>query len=190
MAEEIIFWRRTDVPGHESARLVYHEPFWQLGGTAVFADQGKACRLEYTVTCDAAWRTLHVDVGGWIGGRRVRFTLAVNAHRGWQANGQTCTDVAGCLDVDLAFTAATNMLPIRRLALEPGREAAVRAAWVSFPGLAVETLDQMYRRTGASTYRYEADGGAFVTELEVNQAGFVTRYPGRCEEETVPVSRA
>lgn len=185
-----MFWRRTDVPGHECARLVYHEPFWQLGGTAVFADQGKACRVEYSVACDAAWRTLHVDIGGWIGARRVRFTLTANADRNWRADGRPCPDVAGCLDVDLAFTAATNMLPIRRVGLEPGRQASVRAAWVSFPGFAVEPLDQVYRRVGPTTYRYEADGGAFVTELEVNPAGFVSRYPGRCEEELVPAPRS
>jgi hypothetical protein len=186
MAEEILFWRRLDVPGHECARLVYHEPFWQLGGTAVFASGGKACRLEYTIACDAAWRTLRADVGGWIGPRRIRFTLVANAQRVWHRDGGACPEVEGCFDVDFAFSPATNLLPIRRLGLKPGQAAPVRAAWVSFPGFEVEPLDQVYRRVSERTYHYEASEGTFTTDLDVNAAGFVTRYPGRCEPEELP----
>jgi hypothetical protein len=182
MPEEILLWRRLDGEGHESARLIYHEPFWQLGGTAVFAAEGRACRLEYTIACDAAWRTQHVDVGGWLGPRRIRFRLVANAQRAWQLDGRPCHLVAGCLDVDLSFSPATNLLPIRRLALRPGQEAPVRAAWVSFPGFTVEPLDQVYRRVSETKYHYEAADGTFAAEFEVSPAGFVTRYPGRWEE--------
>jgi hypothetical protein len=189
MAEEILFWRRLDVPGHEVARLVYHEPFWQLGGTAVFAEGSRACRLEYTVACDAAWRTLRADVGGWIGSRRIRFTLVSNAQRVWHRDGGPCPEVEGCFDVDFAFSAATNLLPIRRLGLKTGQSAPVRAAWVSFPGFEVEPLDQVYRRVSERAYHYEASEGTFQADLEVNAAGFVTRYPGRCEPEALPGAR-
>jgi uncharacterized protein len=69
-------------------------------------------------------------------------------------------------------------LPIRRLALDIGQDAEVHAAWLRFPGFALERLTQVYRRLSATTYRYESARGRFVTELEVNEAGFVTRYPG------------
>jgi len=85
----------------------------------------------------------------------------------------------GCVDLDLAFTPATNLIPVRRLALHVGESAPARAAWLSFPELALEPLDQEYRRTGPSTYRYGADG--FDSELEVDDAGFIVRYPGRWE---------
>jgi hypothetical protein len=189
MREEILLWRRVDEPGHESARLVYHEPFWQLGGMAVFAAEGKACRLEYSIACDAAWRTLHVDVAGWVGPRRIRFHLVANPQRIWQLDGRPCPEVAGCLDVDLSFSPATNLLPIRRLALQPGQSAPVRAAWVSFPAFGIEPLDQVYRRIGETSYHYEAADGTFATDFEVNAAGFVTRYPGRWEAEGAPVVR-
>jgi uncharacterized protein len=189
MREEILLWRRLDEPGHENARLVYHEPFWQLGGMAVFASEGKACRLEYSIACDAGWRTLHVDVAGWVGPRRIRFHLVANAERAWHLDGRPCPEVAGCLDVDLSFSPATNLLPIRRLALQAGQSAAVRAAWVSFPGFTIEPLDQLYRRVGETSYHYEAAGGTFATDFEVNAAGFVTRYSGRWEEEMIPAVR-
>jgi uncharacterized protein len=97
--------------------------------------------------------------------------------------------VAGCLDVDLSFSPATNLLPIRRLALQPGQSAPVRAAWVGFPGFGIEPLDQVYRRVSETSYRYEAAAGTFTSEFEVNAAGFVTRYPGRWEEERASAGR-
>jgi hypothetical protein len=176
-----LLWRRLDQPGHDAARLVFHEPFWQLGGMAVFLHDGEACRVEYAVVCDAAWQTRHAWVAGWLGARRIRLDVLVTADRRWHLDGRVCGDVDGCTDVDLAFTPATNLLPLRRLALAPGQEAAVRAAWLSFPAFALEPLDQVYRRTGPAAYRSEADGGSFSTELEVDADGFVRRYPGRWE---------
>lgn len=83
----------------------------------------------------------------------------------------------GCIDLDLNFSPATNLLPIRRMRLDFGQEAKVRAAWLRFPSFTVEPLEQLYRRTGAATYRYESAGGTFVTELQTNKTGFVTHYP-------------
>lgn len=85
--------------------------------------------------------------------------------------------MAGCIDIDLAFSSSTNMLPIRRLDLAIGQEAKVRAAWLRFPSFTLEPLDQLYRRIDAATYRYESAGGVFVTELQVNAAGFAALYP-------------
>jgi hypothetical protein len=176
-----LLWRRLDRPGHDAVRLVFHEPFWQLGGMAVFQHQGEACRLEYAVVCDAAWHTRHAWVAGWLGGRRIRLDVLVTGDRRWHLDGRAIAEVEGCLDVDLAFTPATNLLPLRRLALAPGAEAAVRAAWLSFPGFELEPLDQVYRRTGPTSYRYEAGNGTFMADLEVEPDGLVRRYGGLWE---------
>jgi hypothetical protein len=98
-------------------------------------------------------------------------------------NAVSCPAVRGCVDIDLGFSPATNLLPIRRLALNIGKEAEVRAAWLSFPALTFEVLPQVYRRVGETTYRYESGGGTFVRELQVNAVGFVTSYPGLWQAE-------
>ncbi|HEY9507884.1 MAG TPA: putative glycolipid-binding domain-containing protein [Gemmatimonadales bacterium] len=175
-------WRRLDRPGHEAARLVHHAPFWQLGGTAVFL-LDRPCRLEYQVVCDAAWRTLHGRVTGWYGGDPVKVELYTDSARRWTINGQPVPAVAGCVDLDLSFSPATNTIPIRRLALNPGERAEVRSAWLKFPGLGLEPLVQTYARTGELTYRYDSSGGEFVTDIEVDAAGFVVRYPPLWERE-------
>ena len=177
MAELSVLWRRLDQPGHESARLFFQQPCWHLAGTAVFAHDQQPCRLDYLVVCNAGWQTVSAKVTGWVGDEVIQLELAVDGARRWQLNATECPAVAGCIDVDLNFSPSTNLLPIRRLDLAIGQEAEVTAAWLRFPRFILEPLDQCYRRVDVSTYRYESAGGRFVADLQVNAAGFVTRYP-------------
>src|SRR5438128_5016900 len=172
-----ILWRRLDRPGHESARLLFQDPAWQLAGTAVFGRDGEACCLDYVVMCDRAWRTTSAQVRGWLGDETIELDLAIDPARRWRLNGTEWPSVAGCLDLDLAFSPSTNSLPIRRLGLAPGEEALVRAAWLKFPELTLEPLEQVYRRIDATTYRYESAGGAFAAMLRTDADGFVIQYP-------------
>jgi hypothetical protein len=174
--EQVILWRRLDRPGHESARLFFENALWRLTGAAVFAHEGQPCRLDYTVVCDSDWKTLRASVAGWIGREVIDTRLSVSSGR-WIIDGSECPGIENCIDIDLNFSPSTNLLPIRRLNLAVGEETPVRAAWLRFPGFVLEPLDQIYRRTGEKTYRYESAGGSFAADLEVNEAGFVTLYP-------------
>jgi hypothetical protein len=177
VAEESVTWRRLDQPGHEDARLSFQGSEWRLIGTAMFAGEGRPCRLDYLVVCDPDWRTRSARITGWLGTDLIEVEAVADAGR-WRLNGVDCPAVAGCVDLDLSFSPSTNLLPIRRLGLAVGAEARVRAAWLKFPNFTLEPLDQLYRRTGEATYHYESAGGAFVADLRVNAAGFVIDYPG------------
>ncbi len=172
-----VLWRRLDQPGHESARLFSRDARWHLTGTAVFVQEQQPCRLDYLVVGTSRWETVSGRVTGWVGQTLVEIELAVDSARRWRLNGRDCPAVTGCIDLDLNFSPSTNLLPIRRLGLAVGQAAEVRAAWLRVPSFALEPLAQVYCRLDATTYRYESAGGEFVTELEVNAAGFVTRYP-------------
>jgi hypothetical protein len=165
-----------DQPGLESARLSFRQSQWHLLGTAVFPHKQQPCRLDYSIVCNSQWRTLSAKVGGWIGKELVEIDLAVDPAHRWRMNGTEVPAVEGCIDLDLNFSPCTNLLPIRRLSLNVGQEAEVQAAWLRFPSFALESLQQIYRRTDATSYRYESAGGKFVADLQVNAAGFVTRY--------------
>jgi len=172
-----ILWRRLDRPGHESARLYHLDSSWHLAGTAIFTHDRQPCRLDYHITCDSSWQTSSAKVAGWLGSRTIDITLSVDSARSWWLNGVECSQVAGCVDLDLNFSPSTNLLPIRRLGLADNQEAQVQAAWLRFPGFTLERLTQTYRRHTAERYRYESAGGSFSREIDVNSSGFVTRYP-------------
>jgi uncharacterized protein len=172
-----ILWRRLDRPGHESAYLFFQTPHWHLEGCAVFAHEGKPCQLDYQITCDSRWHTLSANIVGWVGDKTIQIELAVTPDKRWQLNKADQPEVAGCIDLDLNFSPSTNLLPIRRLDLAVGQQAEVQAAWLRFPSFTLERLIQIYRRVDETRYRYESGGGNFITELDVDQTGFVTNYP-------------
>ena len=173
---EPILWRRIDTPGHEFARLTNQDSAPCLSGTAVFRWDRQPCQLDYRVICDAHWRTVAGKVTGFVGDESIDIECTVDSGCHWRLNGKAQPAVAGCIDLDLNFSPSTNLLPIRRLNLEVGEEALVRAAWLRFPSFHLEPLEQIYRRTGESVYRYESAGGSFVADLQVDSQGFVTRY--------------
>lgn len=177
MRSSFIVWQRLDRPGRESAVLEHRSGRWVLSGVAEFEHESLATRLEYTVVCDDAWRTVSATVLGTVGAGEVDYRVDVVSPGRWLFDGYPAPAVDGAIDVDLNFSPSTNLLPIRRLGLAVGEEATVRAAWLRFPSFKLEALDQTYRRTGESTYRYESAGGSFVRDLEVNGDGFVVDYP-------------
>jgi uncharacterized protein len=180
---DTILWRRLDLPGHEIGRLKSLDDGRELSGTAVFSHEQRPCKLDYLVITDSGWRTKSSQIGGMIGDREIDIRVSVNNDRKWFLNDVECAAVAGCVDIDLGFSPITNLLPIRRLSLDVGQEAEVKAAWLPFPSLEFELLRQTYRREGETTYRYESGGGVFMRMLEVNEVGFVTNYPGLWVEE-------
>ncbi|HZF11684.1 MAG TPA: putative glycolipid-binding domain-containing protein [Thermoanaerobaculia bacterium] len=176
METHTVHWRRVDLPGHEVCRLQELPDGWQLSGETAFAYERKACRLDYAITCDGQWQTLSAKVAGWVGDRRVDVEVEREPSGLWRLDGQECSAVAGCVDVDLNFSPSTNLLPIRRLDLVVGQMARVRAAWLRFPSFALEPLEQSYTRLEPDRYRYESAGGQFVAHLGVDDAGLVTDY--------------
>ncbi len=184
MITRTILWRRIDSPGHEACRLYGIDDKWRLEGTAVFSHEGRACRLSYLIVCDASWNTMSGTVSGWVGNNLVNIELLVDGQRRWKMNGVSEAQVDGCVDLDLNFSPSTNLLPIRRLCLEVGQSAEVKAAWLRFPSFALEPFSQVYTRVDETTYRYSSSDGEFVADLTVDDVGFPTVYPGLCEAET------
>ena len=162
MSDEVVaarVWRFLGGPGLEHCRLLRDG----LAGDVVI-DQ---CLFSYRVVVDAAWHTRSLRVDGFVGAKPFAFSLDAPLPD-------------GCVDVDLGFTPSTNTLPIRRLGLKVGEEAKVSAAWLRYPQLTLERLDQTYRRTGELTWQYTSATG-FAGALEVDEHGLVRRYEGGWE---------
>jgi hypothetical protein len=180
-----ILWRRIDFPGHDACRLLRDGTGWILDGVAVFADRAGATHLKYRVTCDATWRTQRGYVEGWIGERSVQLELE-HVRAAWTVNGVTFAELGAELDLDLAFTPATNLTQLRRLDLSEGEAANVPVAWLDVSNATLSLLPQRYERRSATTYWYEAPSVGYRGLLVVDANGFVVHYPGLWEAEPSP----
>ena len=158
---------------------------WRLTGNLEVEESGVAAKLRYAVECDAQWRTRSALIEGRAGGKAVCYALAADGAGHWTRDGTAQPHLDGAMDVDLGFTPATNTLPIRRLDLGVGASAPVRSAWLRFPELRLEPLQQVYTREAERVFRYHAvvDGEPFIARLDTDDFGRVVRYEGLWERE-------
>ncbi|MDJ0821924.1 MAG: putative glycolipid-binding domain-containing protein [Paracoccaceae bacterium] len=171
-------WRALDREGEDTCRLSRLDNGWMLVGHARFRDaQGRAA-LDYVIRCGADWLTQSADITGSHAGAEVALRLARNG-ADWVMNDTPQPQVAGAEDIDLRFTPATNLMPLRRLP-EVGR-LVTRAAWLRLPGPRLDALTQSYTRERGGLVGYVAEETDFSTQLSVDEHGFVTLYPGLWE---------
>jgi hypothetical protein len=174
----MILWQRLDVPGHDLATITRQPDGWLVSGVAVFLQAAMPCRVDYEIRCDARWVTRLCQLRASIGAKRTDLVIERQATGAWTVDGNEVAALRSCDDIDLGFSPVTNLLPIRRLTLPIGARATVTAAWVRFPELTVEVLEQAYARADSTHYQYESAGGAFRRELSVDAFGCVVDYPG------------
>ena len=183
MTPESILWRRLDAPGHDACRLERIDDGWELDGVAVFRhDDAPAC-LAYHIACDDAWFTRHGAVHGWLGTRAIDLRVRRTADGVWTLNGEVMPHLDGYVDLDLGFTPATNLLQLRRLALEEGQATDAPVAWLDVPAGTLEVLHQRYDRRSQRSYWYEAPRFDYAASLEVSPSGFTLQYPGLWQAE-------
>lgn len=180
---EGIRWRRVGTTGRDACALLHGRTGWLLRGTAVFHPPEGVARLTYGITCDHRWATLRGHVVGRWGDRALGVEVARTAGGGWSLNGAEVAGLEGCVDLDLGFTPATNLVAIRRLALQPGEAAQAPAAWLDLPAGTLTRLDQRYERRSSTTYGYAAPRFGYEALLAVAPSGFVRDYPGLWEAE-------
>jgi uncharacterized protein len=178
-------WRRLDVPGHEEARIEQTTGGWHLTGQVEAEEASVRAQLRYVIECDRDWRTRRAVVTGSASAAPIRFEFVADGEGHWSLNGAPLPLVEGALDIDLGFTPATNLLPIRRLDLAVGEHREIRTAWLRFPELQVEALGQTYQREAAHVFRYTAlvDGERFQARLDTDGFGRVLLYQGLWEAE-------
>lgn len=149
----------------------------------MFRHEGMAAHLAYQVTCDREWRSQRGQVRGWLGVETVDLTVARTAEGAWMLDGSVVPGLESCPDLDLGFTPATNVIPLRRLRLNEGQAADAPAAWLDMAAVTLQRLPQRYERRSETAYWYETPTTRYAGLLEVTPVGFVRLYPGLWEAE-------
>jgi hypothetical protein len=149
------------------------------------------CRYE--LDTDDRWFSTRFDAvaegGGWMrklhmervaGGWRVTTSEQGDLAAAGQPNAPTPgaeepDRLTDAYDIDLYASPLTNTLPLRRLGLIDGTVEIV-AAWILLPSLAVIVNAQTYTVLEPGRVRYAS--GSFTADLELDENGYVVRYPG------------
>ena len=172
------FWRRADGTGHDACRLVTTSRGLELEGFAVFIEAKQLCQLLYSVRADESGATRRATVVGDFLGQPVDLEIKVSQDHRWTVNGTAQPLAQGCIDIDLPFTPATNLLPLRRLGLHPGQSAAAPAAFIDLRSAGLTALAQTYHCLSSGHYAYAAPRFGYQAVLCVSPEAFVIEYPG------------
>jgi uncharacterized protein len=156
---------------------------------AVFLEDGHACNFAYEVVVDSTWRTRSARITGFHGKKDIDMRVHRTADSRWRVGTEAQPEVADCVDIDLGFTPATNMLAIRRLGLDVGEQADAPAAWLTLPSQKLSLLPQTYLRLNKTEYDYEARTVGYKGKLRVSKLGAVEHYPGLFEASTAKAMR-
>ena len=176
-------WRALDREGEDTCRLSRADQGWLLVGHARFRDDLGFAELDYIVRCDERWHTLSADLAGQHDGREVQVRI-LREGEVWWLNDIEQPDAVGARDIDLSFTPATNLMPLRRLMSSKESSLSITAAWLRYPIAVLNPLEQTYALTDRhGSISYAASQTKFQTEMTVDQSGFVTLYPGHWEGE-------
>ncbi|MBC6983264.1 putative glycolipid-binding domain-containing protein [Caulobacter sp. 17J80-11] len=172
-----LIWRRQDDAGFEHFRLYDAPGGFDLVGRVIVAEQGKPLTVDYRLRACNGWRSREVEVTQNYDGVTRRMQMA-KVDDEWWVGAHDRVDLSSCMDIDLAITPATNVLPIRRLGLKVGASADIQAAWVQFPSLEIVATPQRYERLGERRWRYSGLATDFTAELEVDEDGLPVEYEG------------
>ena len=118
---------------------------WHIEGWTTAIEDGATWAVEYAIEVDAAWATRSAAIRGRSAGGFCSALLEADGTGPWLVDGKPARHLDGCLDVDLAASAMTNALPVRRMGLPVSGRAAAPAAYVRAVGLAVEWLEHPMR---------------------------------------------
>lgn len=180
-------WRRLDGRGHEQARFERLGSGFGLSGVLQIQEEDDLVQLRYSIECDERFCTRLVQVEGEAHGKPFFLGMEADGEGHFGRQGIPLAEFDGIYDIDLGFTPSTNTLPIRRLELRVGEVAAVKTAWLRYPELHLERLEQTYLREGRNLYLFRAivDGEPFSARLRTDDLGRVVLYEGLWESEPI-----
>ena len=176
-------WRHHPVrEGFEVVQVERRPGGHRFIGCTTAAEDGQCWVVHYDIDVADDWTTRRAEITGRSTGRVDRVAIDADGQGRWWIDGEPAEHLHGCLDIDLESSALTNTMPVHRLALTAGQAAACPAAYVRAPGLAVQRLEQTYRRfpdaDHGPRFGYTAPLFDFTAALDYDHSGLVLEYPG------------
>jgi uncharacterized protein len=189
--KRLLTWRGLDFPRMELAEVELGSDGLsargvQIGtsGVAQGDEDGQAVdvpgryRLDYELETGPDLVTTRIALTARAEDGERRLDLRRAPDGAWQAD-TDLPDLSGALDCDLGLSPLTNFMPAQREDIPRGGEAKEFVmAWIAVPSLAVHRSEQRYEPIDETTVRYVGRHRSFEGELELDEDGFVVRYPG------------
>ncbi|MBP1652022.1 MAG: hypothetical protein H6Q26_2179 [Bacteroidetes bacterium] len=175
--QKIIVWKNSTINTTEFVSIEKEE-MTTVKGYITGEGFGKPWLVRYTLTLNPRWeaQTVFIEV---MSEQNYTIELYKNDLQQWlNEKGEHLEAFDGCVDVDISFTPFTNSLPINRLQLTKGEGQNISVVWVDIKNGDVKRVKQRYLNKGSRIYKYENEHSGYISELIVDDEGYVIDYPG------------
>ncbi|WPQ62357.1 putative glycolipid-binding domain-containing protein [Chitinophaga sancti] len=175
--QKIIVWKNSTINTTEFVSIEKEE-MTTVKGYITGEGFGKPWLVRYTLTLNPRWeaQTVIIEV---MSEQNYTIELYKNDLQQWlNEKGEHLKAFDGCVDVDISFTPFTNSLPINRLQLTKGEGQNISVVWVDIKNGDVKRVKQRYLNKGSKIYKYENEHSGYISELIVDDEGYVVDYPG------------
>jgi len=168
--------------GHEVVHFDVGDDEVVLEGITVGVEEGVPWSIHYIINLTADWHVTSASVEDYAGRR---LAIKTNGKGSWVVNEEYCPELEGCLDLDFEASAVTNTIPVHRLDLEVEQQGESVAVYIRTNGLAIERLDQTYRRLPSAKdkilFDYKSPRFGYHDTLQFGLEGLAGKYPGIAE---------
>jgi hypothetical protein len=165
--------------GHEVVHFIVGDQGIVLRGSTVGVEKGVPWGIHYAIDLDEGWHVRQASISDHAD---TALELKTDGDGLWTVGGQHRAELDGCLDLDLEASVVTNTIPVHRLALAIDQEGESKAVYVRSDDLAVERLDQTYRRLtdaeDAFLFDYRSPRFGYHDTLRFGSDGLALAYPG------------
>lgn len=177
LPRQVVWQRVHDACAVEFCSLEPQDDGVLVHGRIVAHHEDVPALVDYRLDCSPDLRSCRaLELERWLGGERRTLSLRQARPGEWQVDRKPAPWLNGCTDVDIEWTPATNLFPIRRLPDTTGASLNVMAAWVRLPGLAVQAAPQCYERLAPRRCRYTSRDSGFSAEIAHDGHGLPLDY--------------
>jgi uncharacterized protein len=175
MQRHEVLWHCAELASSDHATLIERDDGYEFRGVAALPLEDAPAHIEYEIEIATGWQAQRAsaEISTPAGVRTIELQRAATGQ--WLVDGGRAAHLDGCTELDLAWTPATNTIPMRRLDLPRGEAASITAAWIRYPELDVVANRQTYTRLAIDRWHYDA--GEFQFEIVTDPTtGLVLAY--------------
>ena len=177
--KQVVIWQADFAPGLETLDLTRSVDSIHVDSIVQGVADGQVFRMRYRFHLNLDWTVISLHLTELPGFDEVDL-YPNEATQSWSTPSFLfqLDDLNDCPLIDISFTPFTNTLAIKRLKLEVGQSADLRALYIESPTLGFRVSEQRYERLGEFEYRYTSLGSGFTAVITVDQDDLVVNYPG------------
>lgn len=134
---------------------------------------------DYTLKLDLQWNVLEFDIRFHDRNTQHHYHFFRDGESNWaDVSGEAYPEFKGCSYIDISLSPFTNSLPINGLFLPHGESAQIDVVYIDILANVIRKDHQKYTKSGHHHYTFENGGGNFTADIQVDDDGLVTHYPG------------